>query len=152
METTIQGVTAMATRIPRFAIMALGTALAACSTVPRQSDPDRLALYMSQAGAPIQGFRYLDPIGWDRIDDRHLVLDVRPRESYLLTLGGPCLGWSSSAPVISISHTDGISVSTRFDTVSVLEPNPVSCRIDEIRPVDMVDVRAARDRLEASAP
>ena len=64
------------------------------------SDTDRLALYQTHAGAPVKQIRYMEPMGWDRIDDQHVVLQMRPNESWLLRLTGPCL------TSVSYTHLD----------------------------------------------
>jgi hypothetical protein len=121
--------------------------LAACATT-RMSDGQKLALYQGQAGAPVKSIRYIDPIGWDRIDDTHLVLDVRPRESWLMTLSGPCLDWGKYDQAISISHNGDI-VSAGLDRVS-FGRSGITCGIREIRPVDPAAVRMAREQLASA--
>ena len=121
--------------------------LSACATT-RMSDEQKLALYQGQAGAPVKSIRYVDPIGWDRIDDSHLVLDVRPRESWLLTMSGPCLNWGRNEQGIAVSHTGGI-VSAGLDRVT-MGSSGITCRISEIRPVDPAAVRLAREQLAAA--
>jgi hypothetical protein len=121
-------------------------AATACATT-RMGDEQKLALYQGQAGPPVKAIRYAEPIGWQRIDDLHLVLDVRPRESWLITMSGPCLGWGRSEQTISISHHAGF-VSAGLDSVD-FPVSKISCRISEIRPVDPAAVRAARDAAAA---
>lgn len=123
-------------------------ALSACAT-NRISDSDRLALYQAHAGAPVAQVRYLDPIGWDRIDDQHVVLDMRPRESWLLTLSGPCLNWGSGSPFLQVSSTNGMTLS-RFDKV-IVPGSQISCQIQEIRPLDAKAVRASERALRGKA-
>jgi len=119
--------------------------LAACATT-RLDDTQRLALYQGQAGEPVKSISYNDPMGWERVDDSHLLLKMRPREAWLLSLSEPCLDWGRGSQAISITHQAGF-VSAGFDRVEV--PNaPLSCRISEIRPVDPV---ALRDALNARA-
>jgi hypothetical protein len=123
------------------------TALAACATT-RMSETDKLALYGNNAGAPVRSFRYTDPVGWDRVDDSHLLLTLRPREVYLMRVSGPCLDWGSASPTIAVSSQAGV-VSSGFDRITV--PGvAASCRIEEIRPVDIQAVRAERDRVAAA--
>jgi hypothetical protein len=141
----------IAMRIAPFLLPAASLVLlaaSACATT-RMSDTQKLALYQGQAGPPVKSVRYVDPIGWQRIDDLHLVLDVRPRESWLITMSGPCLGWGRSDQVISVRHNGGI-VSSGLDSVDFLR-SQISCRISEIRLVDPVAVRDARNAL-ASTP
>ena len=120
--------------------------VAACATT-RMSDAETLSLYGSHAGDPVRTIRYRDPIGWEKVDDHHLLLTLRPREVYLLTINGPCLDWAGASPAIGISSQAGF-VSAGFDRVSVPDV-PSGCRIEEIRPVDIGAVRAARDAMAA---
>lgn len=132
-----------------FAILIAAASLAACATT-RMGEPEKLALYSSHAGAPLKTVRYSTPVGWDKVDDTHLLLTMRPREVYLLKISGPCLDWGAEQPTIHISSQAGI-VSAKFDRITT--PGvPVSCRIDEIRPVDIVAVRAAQDAMATTAP
>lgn len=114
--------------------------LAACAT-NRMSDTDRLALYQAHAGAPVKQIRNYDAMGWDRIDGEHVLLSMRPRETWLLTLSGNCLDWSMGSPFLAISSQTGW-VMAKFDRVMVRD-SPISCRIEEIRPVDVKAMRAA---------
>lgn len=116
--------------------------LAACAT-NRVSDVDRLAVYMAHSGAPVNQVRYYNAMGWDRIDGEHVLLEMRPRETWLLKLSGPCLDWGSGSPVLSLSSPTGW-VLAKFDRVHI-QGSPVTCRIEEIRPVDIKAVRAAED-------
>ncbi len=137
-------------RIARFLLPAASLvvlAAASCAST-RMSEPDKLALYQGQASAPVKWVRYLDPIGWERIDDSHLVVNVRPRESWLLTMSSPCLGWGRGDQMISIRHNGGV-VSAGLDSVD-LPQSRVACRISEIRTVDPVAVRDARNAIAAT--
>jgi hypothetical protein len=109
-----------------------------------------LALYQRHAGAPVKQVRYYDPMGWDRVDDTHLVLQMRPRESWLLTLAGPCLGWSGGSPFLGVSSFNGMTLST-FDKIMVPGAQ-MGCMIREIRPLDMQAIRASEDALRVRAP
>ncbi|HVR82623.1 MAG TPA: DUF6491 family protein [Luteimonas sp.] len=113
--------------------------LAACTSSGGMHDPERLALYRSHAGLPVRDIRYYNPISWEKIDGRHLLLTMRPSEVWLIRLSGPCLEWGGGAPAITISSRLG-RVSSSFDTVSTVDP-PISCRIEEIRPLDIAAVR-----------
>ncbi|MFT4178969.1 MAG: DUF6491 family protein [Thermomonas sp.] len=115
----------------------------------RLGDSDRLAMYMAHAGAPVNQVRYLEPIGWDRVDDQHVVLEMRPNESWLLDLSGPCLDWGSGSPFLKVSTMNGMTLS-RFDKV-IVPGSEISCQIREIRPLDVKALRAARKQLEAKA-
>lgn len=113
-------------------LIALG--LTACAS-GRMSGADRLALFESHAGMPVSHVRYFDPMGWERVDDQHVVLHMRPTESWLLTLSGPCLSWSSGSPLLKVSSLNGMMLST-FDKVTTPDSR-FSCMIQEIRPIDM---------------
>jgi hypothetical protein len=140
---------ANAMRTPHLLLPAVALlSLAACATTPRMSETDKLALYQGQAGAPVRSIRYVEPLGWQRIDDLHIVLDSRPRESWLITMSGPCMSWGRADQPITINHNGGV-VTAGLDSVEFLASR-ISCRITEIRPVDPVAVRNARDALATS--
>lgn len=131
-----------------FSLLA-AVSLAACATTG-PSDTERLALYMSHAGEPVNRIRYLSAMGWERVDGEHVLLNMRPRETWLLKLSGPCLDWGSGSPFLAVSSQTGLLIS-RLDSVKV-SGSPVTCRIDEIRPVDVPAVRAAEKQLRDQAP
>ncbi|HOV95446.1 MAG TPA: DUF6491 family protein [Thermomonas sp.] len=130
----------------------VAAALSACAS-NRVSDSDRLALYLSHAGAPVKQVRYLPPMSWDRIDDQHVVLELRPNESWMLRLAGPCLSWSSGSPFLKVETLNGMTL-TPFDKVTV-PGSQISCQIREIRPLDVKAIRAGmnalRDGVKAQA-
>ncbi|MDI1251972.1 DUF6491 family protein [Thermomonas sp.] len=118
--------------------------LAACATTA-PSESARLALYQSHAGEPVKQIRYLNAMGWERVDGEHVVLNLLPRESWLLKLSGPCLDWGSGSPFLAFSSQTGWLIS-KFDSIKV-SGSPVTCRIDEIRPIDMHAVHAAEKQM-----
>lgn len=130
--------------IPMLAVLGLG----ACAS-NRPSDADRLAMYQAHAGAPVKQIRFYNAMGWDRIDDEHVLLSMRPRETWLMKVSGPCLDWGSASPVLRLSST-GPYVMAKLDRI-LTDGSPVSCRIEEIRPVDVQAVRAAETALRAQA-
>jgi len=135
-------------RIPMLVLALSVFSIGACATT-RMSEPDRLALYQAHAGEPVKTIRYRDPIGWERVDDKHLVLNMRPNEAWLLTVPGPCLDWGSATPVVSVSHQAGV-VSAGLDRISV--PGvPGPCRITEIRRLDLPALKQAREANEAAS-
>jgi hypothetical protein len=127
-----------------FASALAALCLSACAGNPI-SDTDRLALYLGHAGAPVKQVRYVDPIGWDRVDDQHVVLEMRPNESWLLALAGPCLNWGSGSPFLKVSTANGLTL-TPFDKV-IVPGSQISCQIREIRPLDIKAVRAGENAL-----
>lgn len=117
--------------------------LSACATY-NLTDGERLALYEAHAGAPVQRINYLSPIGWVRVDDQHVALDMRPGERWLLTLSGPCLQWNRGN-ALRLAPTGGV-VLAKNDLVEVAGAQ-ISCRIDEIRPIDLPAFRSAENAL-----
>jgi hypothetical protein len=130
----------------KIALVALlaASVLGGCATTNRMSDAERLALYSAHAGAPVRDIRYTDPISWEKIDDHHMLLTMRPSEAWLLRIGGPCLAWGGSSPTIIIDNSLN-QLSAGFDNISVPGLS-AKCRIEEIRPVDVAAVRAARNQ------
>lgn len=133
--------------IPLLAALAV-LALAACAT-NRPSDADRLALYEAHAGAAVKQIRFFNAMGWDRIDDQHVLLSMRPTETWLMKVSGACLDWGGGSPILRLSST-GPYVTAKFDRI-LTEGSPVSCRIEEIRPVDVKALRAAENAARAQA-
>ena len=97
---------------------AIVSLLGACATT-RMSDAESLSLYSAHAGEPVRTIRYFDPISWEKVDDNHLLLTMRPREVYLLTIGGPCLGWGGASPAAAWrgapSSSSTVAVSSFLD-------------------------------------
>jgi hypothetical protein len=133
---------------PVFPLLA-ALSLAACATTG-PTDTQRLALYLAHAGAPVRQIRYFSPMGWDRIDGAHVVLNMRPKENWLLTVPTNCLNWGGGSPFLSINSQMGLLI-TKFDSIQVAG-SPLSCRIDEIRPVDMQAIRSAEKQMRDQAP
>jgi len=133
----------------KLAVFLLAGTLGACAT-NNLSDQQKLALYSNHAGAPVGEILYRTPIGWEKVDSNHLLLQLRPNESWLLRLSGPCLDWASSVPTIMIDHND-MQLTAGLDTITFNTTGrtvaPLSCRVEEIRPVDLEGVRADRDRM-----
>lgn len=124
--------------------------LGACATT-RMSEGDKLALYTGHAGAPVKSITYRTPISWERIDDSHLLLTIRPNEAWLFELPSGCMSWVGSGPAIEISNQAGF-VSAGFDRVTSNAPGaPMGCVIRQIRPIDVAAVKAARIAMEAAA-
>lgn len=124
------------TLLPLVAVLLLG----ACVT-RGPSEVDRLAMINANAGAPVNQIRYFNAMGWERVDSHHVLLSMRPRETWLLTVSGPCLDWGSGSPVMGLSSNGGF-VYTKFDRITTAG-SPASCRIEEIRPVDAIALRKA---------
>ena len=131
-------------------LLALGFALTACATIPKQTDAEKLALYRAQAGEPVKDFRYFGSInGWTPLGDSALVVWTKPSEAFLLELHGPCSNLDY-APAITLSNTMG-QVSPRFDSVKVhgggSSHMDIPCRIQTIRPLDVKGLKQAQQEL-----
>lgn len=132
----------------QLAILALAAALGACAS-DGLNRADRLALYRAHAGPPVRDFNYFQSLnGWTPLGDRALAVWTRPSQAYLLELAAPCQDLDY-APAISISNTMG-HVSAKFDRVTVHGGGTTmhfSCRIQEIRPLDIKALRLAENEL-----
>ena len=131
-------------------ILVVATALLSACASTGLPEATRLALVEAHAGAPVNQIRYSNPMGWSRVDAQHVLLDMRPRETWLLTLTGGCLDWGGGSPGLLVQSQTGFLLG-KFDSVQLVG-SPVSCRINEIRPVDMQAVRAAEKQLRDQPP
>lgn len=130
--------------------MGLIAAVAACSSYPKQTDAERLAMYRDHAGEPVRHFQYLHSLnGWTPVGDEALAVWTRPNQAYLLELTGPCMDLDY-APAISISNLMG-QVSARFDNVYVHGGGSshfrMPCRIETIRPLNVKTLKQAEKEL-----
>ena len=124
-------------------VMAGTLLLAGCASSSHyQTDVQRLETYQAYAGAPVRKIPYFNPIGWEEIDDQHILVTMKPREVWLMRLSGPCLDFAGGSPALVISSQAGY-VSTGFDRVAT-GSSQLSCRIEEIRQVDTIAMREAR--------
>ncbi len=71
-------------------------------------------------------------------------------ESILTSLGATPLDWGSGSPTLRLSTT-GPYVTPKLDRI-LTDGSPVSCRIEEIRPIDVAGLHAAQDSATAQAP
>lgn len=118
-------------------------ALAGCATNAAQRTADQLALYRAHAGAPVESFPYFHPMTqWTPLGPDALAIWTAPSRAWLLDVSG-CqdLEW---AQAIRLSDSLG-RVTARFDRVQPLGTglNPMSCRIEQIRPLDVQGIREA---------
>lgn len=121
-----------------------GTLLLAGCMSHGPTQEERLAAYEAHAGAPVKRVRYYNPIGWEEIDDQHILVTMRPKEVWLMRLSGPCLDYGGGSPLLTISSSAGY-VSSGFDRVATGDSG-ISCRIEEIRQIDTIAMRAARNQ------
>ncbi len=123
---------------------------ASCASMPDVRDAERLALYRTHAGEPVNGFQYYGRFSnWTPLGDSAIAIWVGPSRAWLLDLYGPCNDLDF-ADAISLSSNNG-RVSARFDSVRVHNRNAtaIPCRIKEIRPVNAKALRAEEKTLRA---
>ncbi|MCD9086808.1 DUF6491 family protein [Stenotrophomonas sp. SY1] len=124
-------------------------ALGGCATAGKLSSSEKLELYRSHAGAPVNSFKYFGSLnGWTELGDSALAVWTKPSEAWLLSLSGPCMDLSFS-PAITVTNMMG-QVSAKFDRVIVHGGGPVGhipCRIDTIQPLDVKALRASEKEL-----
>jgi len=134
-------------RISHTAAFAAALVLAGCaSSMPRA---ERLALYEANASEPLTQVTYFSPQGWEELDSKHILVTMRPREQYLLRLSGPCLDYDNGAATLFFSSQIGGFIQPKFDRIT-FAGSPISCRIEEIRGINVDGVRAAMDAREAA--
>jgi hypothetical protein len=131
--------------------------LSACASQLTMPEAERLALYRNHAGEPVDSIVYLGGYdGWTPLGDGALALWTRPNEAWLVQLQAPCSDLDF-ADTIGF-RADGGRLSARLDRIYVSNNAliPLSCTIQEIRPLDVKAVRAAeredraRRKVEAS--
>lgn len=106
----------------------------------RPRDAARLARYEPFAGEPLKNIPYYTPMNWEVIDDQNILVTMRPKVAYLMQIAGPCVRDHRGSPVLAISSAAG-RVSAGFDRVTV--GGHMTCKIEEIRAIDLVAMREA---------
>ena len=132
--------------------LAAAALLGGCATSSGMRDADRLALYRTHAGAPVDDFRYFGSLnGWTSLGDEAVALWTRPNQAYLVSFNGRCpdLDFAQAISVSNQFHT----VHRNFDTVTAIGASSMTipCRIREIRPLDVAAIRDAERQMRASA-
>jgi hypothetical protein len=120
----------------------------ACATNAAAREAERLALYRSHAGEPVDSIQYLGSYsGWTPLGEKAFALWTRPSQAYLIDVHSPCIGLDF-ADSIGIRSFGG-RISARFDQVYVRggAGGPSTCQIKEIRPLDVKAIRADEKRL-----
>lgn len=117
---------------------------AGCASNSGLRDADRLALYRTHAGEPVDSIQYFGNYnGWTPLGGGTMALWTRPSQAWLVELYGPCSDLDY-AQTIGIRSMGG-RLSARFDRIHVSTNGmiPVSCTIKEIRPLDVKAIRVA---------
>jgi hypothetical protein len=136
-------------------LIALATALvlSACASGPSLSTADRLALYQSHAGQPVQGFQLPRNFRWTGLGDQAIAVWGLGNQGHLLEMRTRCSGLGFASR-IHITNSMG-RVSARFDRVTPLNSTgtnlqQTSCTIWTIRPLDVASINdAQREMREA---
>ena len=129
------------------AAFAAALVLAGCAS--SMSRAERLSLYEANASEPLKQVTYFSPQGWEEVDAKHILVTMRPREQYLLRLSGPCLDYDNGAATMFFSGQIGGFIQPKFDRIT-FAGSPISCRIEEIRSINVDGVRAAMDARKAA--
>lgn len=99
--------------------------------------------YARFAGEPVNSIQFASIYGWEPIDEEHLVLYTGVRKAWMLDLSGLCM---QSLVTIKINVTSaGNRIHSGFDKVQTREG---SCRITQIRKIDMEAFDEARRQLQ----
>jgi phage tail protein X len=125
-------------------------ALSACATGAAQRDAERLALYRSHAGDPVDSILYTNSNnGWTPLGEGAFALWTAPSKAWLVQLYPPC-NELDYADRIAFRDPMG-RLSAKFDRVMVANHGlmPISCTIQEIRPLDIKAIRTAERDMRA---
>ena len=121
----------------------LAAALAAgCASDPKRSQGERvLARYEGYIGAPIRDFTAFRQDSWQPVSRTQLILWTDMSHAYLITITGNCP---------DLMFTDGIRVTSTGSSISTFDSVIVRgdrCPIEEIRPIDVRQMRADEKEL-----
>jgi len=130
------------------AVMMLAGVLVALPAMAqtRERQKESLEGYLPYAGEPVDRFQFWGLKQWELVDTDKVVVWPRLNQAFLLTVDKPCseLEWTQSISVTSTTNT----VSRGFDSVKAGRD---TCRINEIRPIDIKKYRVDRDQAKKSA-
>ena len=114
-----------------------------CASAPQvQRAADRQAAYAAAAGAPVRSFRFVTLYSWAPLGTSQLAVYTRPNEAWLLDVGScPDLPYT---PTIALTSNLN-QVMVNFDKV-VIGRSRFPCRIAQIRPVDMKQLKAVQEQ------
>lgn len=125
-------------------------ALAACSSTGPVRESQQLFDYRANSGPPVDGFRAAGRIrSWTPLGDSAVAVWTGSNRAWLLELDEPCPALDF-AEAIQVSDSVG-RVSAGFDRVTAIGGGPtVSCRIEQIRPIDVAALRRAEQARRTS--
>jgi hypothetical protein len=99
--------------------------------------------YAAYAGDPVKEIRYYQIYNWQRTGKEHLVIWTKPSTAYLLTVPKSCAKLIDTRMTIEIGGVASIKGRLQAGSDDVLIGD-LHCRINEIRPIDMARLKAAR--------
>ena len=79
----------------------------------------------------VRSFKYS---GWKALSDDYVVITNTKKEDYLIEFKSRCLG-ISKAKAIKLNRFSDSSLSSQYDTVSIVGPAAETCRIESIYPL-----------------
>lgn len=117
--------------------------LAGCASAP---STQRLAQHQADvigaAGAPVASIDFFMPWSWERIDAAQVVVYSRAGEAWLVDLNQGCQDFGRSQSLLFSASMNRIKAG--FDTLSAVNVGPtVTCQVRQIRPLDVVQLRAS---------
>ena len=118
------------------ATLALG--LSSCAGMG-DAKPD----YAAFAGPPVPEIRFTQLYNWQRTGDRTMMIWTKPSTAYLLTLRHNCDGLRGRVTV-EIGGVDGIEGRLQAGSGDVII-GQMRCRVDQIQPVDLQEMKVARN-------
>jgi len=115
--------------------------IAGCASAAKALKGDDRLQYTDYAGEPVKSFSFFNFDGWTAINKRQVVVYTGINKAYLLTVSGYC-------PDLKFASTIGVTSSAgqvdKFEKVIVGRDR---CFIEEIRPVDIKQMKADRQAL-----
>ncbi len=111
--------------------------ISGCSTTG-MSAQEKTAAYLNFIEAEqlesidkIRSFRFS---GWQSLNNRFLIITTSPRRKYLIGVSSHCSDLKFSQAII-LNQSISTSLSTRFDSISMLDTPQLKCFIKKIYPI-----------------
>lgn len=108
-----------------------------CSTTGMSSQ-EKTAAYLNfieteqlESIDKIRSFRFS---GWQSLNDRYLIITASPKRKYLINIGAHCSDLKFSQAII-VNQSSSSLLSTRFDSISMLDTPQIKCFIKNIYPI-----------------
>src|SRR5688572_585774 len=114
---------------------------AGCASAAKALKGDDRLQYTDYAGEPVKSFSFFNFDGWTAINKRQVVVYTGINKAYLLTVSGYC-------PDLVYASTIGVtSTAGQVDKFEKVIVGRDRCFIEEIRPVDIKQMKADRKAL-----